>query len=142
MPKPEAAGIEVLGVRALTREINALDKDLAKGIGQENKQIGQDIIARAEPKPLFVGKGAGAIPRAAASRNMVAIRAGGPHRTDPPRSQWGRRHAERAEERPFIVKSAEQQLPNFQDRYLEVLERAARKAGLDGRGVVTRARIF
>lgn len=118
------------GVREVTRAIATVDKDIARRIGAENREIGRDIIQRATPRPLAVGAGAGAEPRAIASRNMVAIQAGGGHRAKVVQ-QWGRRVVPRDEPRPFLVGALLDLAPDIERRYLEAIDRAARAVGLD-----------
>jgi hypothetical protein len=125
-----AAQIRFEGVREVTRSLAKTDKEIGKGIARENKQIGQDVVDRATPHPLAVGAGAGAKPRAIASRNMVAIAAGGPHRKRAVQ-QWGRRVVPRSTPRPFLVGALINTLPDIQERYLAIIESAALRAGME-----------
>jgi hypothetical protein len=123
-------GIRVEGVRELVRAIGAIDADVRKGIGQENKAIGQRVIDAAGPKPTAVGAGAGAVPRASASSTSVRIMAGGSWRADR-RQVWGKRPKSRGGvERPYIRQAFEEKLPELEREYLEVLKRAARRVGI------------
>lgn len=126
-------GVRVEGVRELVRAIGAMDADVRKGIGQENKAIGQRVIDAAGPKPTAVGAGAGAMPRASATTTSVRIMAGGSWRADR-RQQWGKRSVSRGGVlRPFIRKAFEDNLDNLERDYLDVLKRAAAKVGIEFR---------
>lgn len=127
-------GIKVEGVRELTRAIKNLDPLFEKGIKLANRVLGEEIIAAAQPKPLAVGSGTGATPKAAGSRNYVAIKAGGSHRTASPVQPWGRTAGPRRDTpRPFILGSAIDAIPDIEDRYLSVLVAAAESVGLEAR---------
>lgn len=122
-------GVQVEGVRELVRAIGKIDPALRKELGQRNKAIGQRIIDKAFPKPEAVGAGAGAKPRASAATNTLRINAGGAHRKHRAQ-QWGKRHVERQEKRPYIKRSAEADMPQIEKDYLDALLEVARKAGL------------
>lgn len=137
MAKPARGGntnseaVQIEGVRELVRLIGKIDPALRKELGQRNKAIGQRIIDRAFPKPTPVGAGAGAMPRASATTNVLRIIAGGTHRSRPVQ-QWGRRNVSRdGVERPYIRRSAETESPQIEKEYLDALLDVARKAGLE-----------
>jgi hypothetical protein len=125
-----ADAVRVDGVRELVRAIGRVEPGLRKELGQRNKAIGQRIIDQAYPKPTNVGEGAGSVPRASATTNVLRIIAGGSSRTRPVQ-QWGRRPADRGGvKRPYIRRSAEQQMPQIEKEYMDALLDVARKAGL------------
>lgn len=115
-------GIQVEGVRELTRAIAKSDKELAREFAKANKDIGQKIIDRLFPTPRAVGAGKGAEPRAIASRNYVAIQAGRPERRKFVQ-QWGARHVQREGPRPFILGTALKEFPDIEREYMEGIER-------------------
>ncbi len=125
--------VRIDGVRELTRAVARINPELAKELGQRNKAIGARIISRAEPKPLPVGAGAGAVPRASASRNVLRIMAGGSWRTHVPVQQWGSRVVPRDNARPFVWRAAEQEIVRAMQDYLDALFDVARRAGLTAR---------
>jgi hypothetical protein len=109
-----ADAVRVDGVRELVRAIGRVEPGLRKELGQRNKAIGQRIIDQAYPKPT----------------NVLRIIAGGSSRTRPVQ-QWGRRPADRGGvKRPYIRRSAEQQMPQIEKEYMDALLDVARKAGL------------
>lgn len=122
-------GVRLEGVRALVQQIGKFDLQVRKELGQANKGIGQRVIDRAYPTPKNVGAGAGAVPRASASTNVLKILAGGSHRAQPVQ-QWGVRYQPRDTERPYLARSAEEQMPWVEEEYLDALATAARKVGL------------
>lgn len=122
----QAGGVE--GVREVVRAIGQIDPALRKKLGQKNKEIGQRIIDRSTPKPLAVGAGAGAIPRASATTSVLRIVAGGAWRQDR-RQQWGKKVKERATKRPYIRRAAEKMMPWGERAYLDALLSVAREAG-------------
>lgn len=126
----QAARVE--GVRELVKAFDAIDpsKGLRKELGQENKEIGRDIIARSFPKPIAVGQGAGAIPRPSATSTILRIVAGGAWRRDR-RQQWGKRTTDRKEKRPYIRRAAERMMPEIEDRYVKAILKVANKAGFE-----------
>lgn len=128
----ESFGIEVEGVRELVRAITKVSPELRKELGQRNKSIGQSVIDRAFPKPLNVGAGAGAKPRASATANVLRIMAGGSHRTSHAQ-QWGRRNAPRDDKRPYIRRAAVDQMPRIERDYIDALLEVARRAGIEAR---------
>lgn len=126
------------GVRELVRAIGSIDPALRKELGQRNKAIGARIIAKSYPKPEGVGAGAGAVPRASATTNVLRIMAGGGHRESVEIDgekrwvmQWGKRVKERRAKRPYIRKAAEADMPNVIDDYLGALLEVANKAGIE-----------
>jgi hypothetical protein len=122
--------IEVDGVRDLIRALNKIDPALRKELGQRNKAIGQRIIDRSSPKPIPVGAGGGATPRASAAANVLRIMAGGTHRAKDVQ-QWGKRVVSRdGVKRPYIRRAAEDELPNVEREYLDAILDVARAAGL------------
>lgn len=144
-------GIRVEGVRELTRALNrAGSKDLTKEMGQANKRIGQTIISRLSPKPVTVGRGAGAKVRPSASARLVQLRAGGAHRNDPEnRERWGRAPGSsapaiaavpwgrvppksRSSRRPTIVGTALKVFPRIEDEYLNAMDRILKGVSADG----------
>jgi hypothetical protein len=125
-------GIQVEGVRALVRDIRKIEPQLVKELGQRNKSIGQSIIDRAFPKPEKVGAGAGAMPRASATANVLRIMAGGSHRTEH-RQQWGKTPQPRDVKRPYLRQAAVDQMPRVQREYLDALLEAARKSGIQAK---------
>lgn len=131
------SGIRVENVRELTRAISRLDKDVEKGLRIANRMMAEEVIARAEPKPLEVGTGRGATPVAqsgSASRNYVAIKAGGSWREKRVQPWGAGKGAEKREEpRPFILAAAIRTIPDIESRYLAVLQAAAEAAGIDSR---------
>lgn len=131
MAKSNADAVKIDGVRDLVRAIGKIDPGLRKELGRRNKAIGQSIIDRSFPKPINVGAGGGAKPRASATTNVLRIMAGGSHRSDY-RQQWGRRPKSRdGVKRPFIRRSAEAHMPEIERDYLDALLDVARKAGLE-----------
>jgi hypothetical protein len=126
--------VKIEGVRELVRAIGKIDPNLRKELGQKNKAIGQRIIDRAFPKPTPVGAGLGAKPKASATTNVLRIMAGYPGRTKHVQ-QWGKRFVPRDVKRPFIRRSAEQDMPTIVREYLEAVEEAARKAGIKTRSM-------
>lgn len=122
-------GVRIDGVRPLVRSIGALNATARKEIGQANKAIGQRIIDQAFPKPDSVGLGAGAKPRASANTTVLQIVAGGSHRKHRVQ-QWGKRYAPRLGQRPYIRRSAEQDMPRIEHDYLNALAAAAHRVGL------------
>lgn len=123
--------IRVEGVRELTRALTRINPEIGKEIGKRNKAIGERVISAVFPKPESVGAGAGSKPRAIASRNMVAIAAGGGHRQKVPVQQWGRVHVARAQPRPFILGAALAEIPDIEKEYLDAIDSAVRSFGLD-----------
>lgn len=122
--------VQIEGVRELVRAIGSIDPALRKELGQRNKAIGQRIIDKAFPKPESVGAGAGAKPRASATTNVLRIMAGWSGRTKHVQ-QWGKRPTPRdGVKRPYIRRSAEQDMPQIEKDYLDALLDIARKAGL------------
>lgn len=129
----ESFGVRVDGVRELVRAIGRIDPALRKELGQRNKGIGQNIIDRSFPKPLNVGAGAGAKPRASATTNVLRIIASTTARKDP-RQQWGSRYESRnGVKRPYIRRSAEQQMPAIEREYMDALKSVAREVGIETR---------
>lgn len=125
--------VKIEGVRELVRAIGKVEPGLRKELGQRNKAIGQRIIDKAFPKPESVGAGAGAKPKASAQTNVLLIKAGGAHRTRPVQ-QWGRRVVSReGVKRPYIRRSAEQDMPQIEKDYMDALLDVARKAGIEAR---------
>lgn len=123
--------IQIEGVRELVRAIGKIDPALRKELGQRNKGIGQRIIDRAFPKPTAVGEGAGSMPRASATTNVLRIIAGTSSRTRAVQ-QWGRRPKSRdGVKRPYIRRSAEDESPAIGKDYLDALRDIARKAGFE-----------
>lgn len=135
---PDRIDVRVDGVRSLVRAIGAVDKSYRTDIGRANREIGKRIIDHAYPKPLDVGSGPGARPRASANTTVLQIFAGGSWRArHVPVALWGkfgqrvgRSRSLRGGKRPYIRRSAEQQLPQAQRDYLNVLAISARRAGL------------
>jgi hypothetical protein len=121
--------VQFEGVRELVRAIGKMSKESRKELGQANKAIGQRIIDRAFPKPEKVGEGAGAMPRASAATNVLRIIAGTTTRKSE-KQQWGRRYAPRDNKRPYIRRSAEQNMGDAAKEYLDALLDAAKKAGI------------
>jgi hypothetical protein len=135
MAKPARPGnsdaVKIEGVRELVRAIGKIKPGLRKELGQRNKAIGQGIIDKAFPKPESVGRGAGSKPRASATTSVLRIIAGGSHRTRNVQ-QWGRQPVSReGVKRPYIRRSAEQDMPAIEKEYLDALLDVARKAGFD-----------
>jgi len=123
--------VRVEGVRELVRAIAAVDPKLRKELGQRNKAIGQRIIDKAFPKPESVGAGQGAKPKASATTNVLRIVSGGAHRKHRVQ-QWGRRRVPREGiKRPYIRRSAEQDMPAIERDYMDALMDVARKAGFE-----------
>lgn len=130
--------VKIEGVRELVRAIGSIDPALRKELGQRNRAIGQRIIDRAFPTPTAVGAGGGAMPRASATTNVLRIIAGGSHRTGSiehrNKQQWGRRPKPRdGVKRPYIRRSAVEQMPSIERDYLDALLTVARKAGIEAR---------
>lgn len=123
-------GVKIDGVRELVRAIGKIDPKLRKELGQRNKAIGQRIIDKAFPKPESVGAGEGAKPRASATANVLRIIAGSSHRKLRVQ-QWGRRTVSRDVKRPYIRRSAEQDMPAIEKDYLDALLDVARSAGFE-----------
>lgn len=119
-------GIEVEGLKEFNAAIRkAVDSDLRKRIGQSNKEIGQLIISKLEPRPVpqAVGQGAGAAIRPSATAREVVLKAGGKHRAKAaPMQQWGRVHVASfgaAPKRPFIMGTAMKHQEEIEKKYLE-----------------------
>ncbi len=126
----DTPGVHVEGIPELVKAIGKIDPALRKELGQRNKAIGQRIIDKAFPKPESVGAGSGAKPRASATTNVLRIMAGGSHR-DRAVQQWGKRVVSReGVKRPYIRRSAEEDMPHIEKEYLDALMDVARKAGL------------
>lgn len=124
--------VKVDGVRELTRTLARLGPQWVAEIGAVNRRLGEEIIAAAEPKPLFVGRGQGAVPRPSAARNVLQLRAGGAWRArHVPVQQWGRGWAERHVPRPFILGAAKRKLPVVQEQYMRTLLDIAERAGIE-----------
>lgn len=122
-------GVELEGVRDLTRAINKIDPELRKELGRRNKEIGERIIAKAGPKPTTVGAGAGARPRASASANVLRIVAGGSWRASAvPAAQWGSRYAPRTVERPYLLRQMEVDMAHVEAEYFDAIAQVAHKA--------------
>lgn len=133
-------GIQVEGVRALVRDIRKIEPQLVKELGQRNKSIGQSIIDRAFPKPEKVGEGAGAMPRASATANVLRIISGHSGRkkvmVDGKKAwiqQWGKTPRPRDVKRPYLRRAAVDQMPRVQREYLDALLEAARKSGIQAK---------
>lgn len=123
-------GVKVSGVPEVARAIGRIDKGVRKQLGQRNKAIGQRIIDRAYPKPLAVGEGTGAEPRASAATNVLRILAGGSWRKYKVQP-WGRIPTSReGVKRPYIRRSAEEDLPNIERDFLDGVLETAREVGL------------
>lgn len=124
--------VKVDGVRELTRALASLGPRWVAEVGVTNRRLGEEIIAAAEPKPLFVGRGQGALPRPSAARNVLQLRAGGSWRArHVPVQQWGRLWAERHVPRPFILGAAKHKLPVVQEEYMRTLVDIAKRAGIE-----------
>lgn len=122
-------GVEVEGIRELTRALAKIDPALRKELGQRNKDIGERIIAKAWPKPTNVGTGAGARPRPSASANVLRIQAGGSWRAQHvPQQAWGNRYQPRTTERPYLVRQMEVDLPHVEAEYFDAIRDVAAKA--------------
>lgn len=121
--------VKLEGVRRLTRALALVDPLLRKELGRRNKDIGQRVIDNASPKPLRVGAGHGALPRASANANVLQIMAGGGHR-DSHKEQWGPRWVPRDHHRPFIALAGERDMPQIEKDYLDAVHDVARKGGL------------
>lgn len=128
MPGPPFA-VKLEGVRRLTRALAAVDPALRKELGRRNKAIGQRVIDNAQPKPISVGRGYGATPRASANANVLQLLAGGGHR-DENSDQWGPRWVPRDRSRPYLAASGEDDMPNIERDYLDALATVARIGGL------------
>lgn len=129
--------VKIDGVRRLTRAIAAVSPELRKGLGRANKTIGQRVIDKASPKPLNVGEGRGAKPRASANANVLQIMAGGRWRDGKNfhRLQWGPRFEPRDDSRPYIALAGEKDMPQIERDYLAALKSAASKAGIKFRTI-------
>lgn len=133
MAKPSrnsnADAVKIDGIRELVRMIGKISPETRKELGQRNKSIGQGIIDKAFPKPTPVGEGAGAMPRASATTNVLRIIAGTSSRKSEVQ-QWGKRPKSRdGVERPYLRRSAEQQMPTIEKQYLDAVLDAASKVG-------------
>lgn len=120
---------KVEGVREIVRAITETDPALRKELGRRNKGIGKKIIERSFPKPLAVGAGAGAKPRASATTTVLRILAGWSGRSDR-RQQWGKTFKERDVKRPYIRRSAEEMMPEVRKEYFDALVDVANEAGV------------
>jgi hypothetical protein len=121
------------GVPELLRAIKAIEPRLVKQIGQRNKAIGQRIIDKAFPKPEAVGAGAGAKAKPSAAANVLRIIAGGKHRSQRVQ-QWGKRVVPReGVKRPYIRRSAEEDMPQIEKDYMDALLETARIVGIEAR---------
>jgi hypothetical protein len=133
-PSTNKDAVAIEGVRELVRALGRIDPALRKELGQRNKAIGQSIIDKAYPKPEKVGEGTGAMPRASATTNVLRIMAGHTSRTKEVQ-QWGKRPKSRdGVERPYIRRSAEEQVPDATKQYLDAVLDIARKAGFETEG--------
>lgn len=123
-------GIKIEGVRQLTAAISRVEPELGKELGQRNKALGARIIAAAQPYPLRVGSGAGALPRPSANKNILRLLAGGSWRTHVPGQLWGSRWAPRENERPYLWQAGVNKMPEIEAEYLRALLEVARRAGI------------
>lgn len=107
--------IEVEGIKEFVKAVRvAEDRDLPARIGQANKQIGELVISRLQPRPTpaAVGTGTGSTVRPSAAKREVVLRAGGAHRvsgSNTRKQPWGRRVTRpgtSAPPRPFIQGTA------------------------------------
>lgn len=128
--------IEIEGLAEFQRAARrAVDQDLPKKLGQANKDIGQLVIARLQPRPdpAAVGEGAGAAVRPSASRREVLLRVGGKHRAGrEPMMQWGKRPGPlafmRRPKRPYIRETVERHRDEIEQAYLQAISDAMRPA--------------
>ena len=135
-------GIEVVGLKEFQRQVRrSTDKGLPKRLGQANKEIGQLVISKLEPRPdpAAVGRGAGAKVRPSASKREVLLRVGGKHRADhSPQQQWGKRHVgrvgERAPERPYIKRTADSHRKEIGRKWIKAVAQAMKPAFHDTQG--------
>lgn len=134
--------IEIEGLKELNRAISrAADRNLARRMGQANKEIGRLVLSKLDPPPdpAAVGTGAGATPRASATRREVVIRAGGKHRAVaadgspiPARyvrmRVWGRKRTrdlgKSAPPRPYIQETARRHEDEIGRKWLEAVSEA------------------
>lgn len=130
--------IRVEGLKEFQRATRrAVDSDLPRRLGQANKQIGQLVIDRLQPRPdpAAVGEGSGAAVRPSASNREVLLRVGGAHRAGhTPERQWGRRVVgafSSAPKRPYIRKTVEDNRRDIEDAWLKAVAEATRPAFYD-----------
>lgn len=128
----EALGVRIEGVRELTFLLARLQAELPLELGRRNKALGTKIIEAAFPKPTSVGAGAGATPRASASRNVLQIYAGGSWRKHHVQ-QWGRQVTPRESARPYILQAGQRLMPEIEKEYVDGLVAVALSAGLEAR---------
>lgn len=125
--------IEIRGMERLAREVRrSVDKDLPKRLGQANKEVGEFIISRLQPRPdpRAVGAGRGATVRPSAAKDRVLLRAGGAHR-DADWEQWGARFVGSIgpkPARPYIIESAVAQQDVIEDKYMDAVLNAMKPA--------------
>lgn len=78
-----AAYVQIEGLKEFNRTLGRVkDRDLNKRLGQANKQVGELVVRRLQPRPdpRAVGAGRGAAVRPSATRREVVLRVGGTHR--------------------------------------------------------------
>ena len=130
-----AQSIRVEGLQELQRALRAAgDTEVPKRLGQANKQIGELVISKLEPRPdpAAVGVGSGSAVRASAAKREVLLRVGGAHRPKPPLSVWGKKTTapvgQRRPLRPNILGTVERHHTEIEDAYLEAVTKALRTA--------------
>lgn len=122
--------IVVDGLKELVNAVRAAkDGALRREMGQANKQIGELVISKLQPRPdpAAVGVGKGAEVRPSASMRDVILRVGGAHRRNPPQSLWGSRAVTRPRQarplRPYIKQTAADHMDEISDAWLHAIAR-------------------
>lgn len=128
MAQPEM--IRVDGLKDLVNAVRAAkDGALRREMGQANKQIGELVISKLQPRPdpAAVGTGRGAEVRPSASMRDVVLRVGGAHRRNPPRSLWGASSVGLPRQnrplRPYIKQTAADHIDEISDAWLHAIAR-------------------
>lgn len=125
------AYIQVEGLKEFNRAVRqAKNVELNKRLGQANKEIGELVIRRLNPRsdPRAVGAGAGAAVRSSAARREVLLRTGGAHRASgrhTKKQPWGRQRVtppgKPTPRRPFIQGTAETHFNEIGDAWLDAV---------------------
>lgn len=131
------ATIRVTGVRELRRQLNQLDKDLAKALKEGLFEIAKEIADKTRPKiPVRTGKAAASLkPRKQSAAAAVAV--GG---NKAPYYQWiewgGRVGRNKSVVRPFIPEgrylypTLKEERDQVREKFDRIVEDVSRRAGL------------
>lgn len=124
------ARVIVDGIPEFVGSMSQMTPVLQQQLGVKNQSIGPRQIAAASPKPETSGSGPGAMPQAEPSNDQLKILAGGGHRVHVPKSQWGTKFVRRQDQRPYLLRSMEQDMPRVEQDYLGAIDFAATAVGL------------